>query len=392
MVTAKQFFAVPYSTYCYTTNDHWITLNEEQHYDRIGAISQLMTSLPEKYEKIKIFLLLSVVSLFKWDKRLMDMILSNRQLFLQYYSLFFNEDVASIAKKLPVGMTKLYENAKKEMKTSTKVTIIIPVYNGEQYIDRCLKSIFDQTYPNIEVICVDDCSTDNSYKVLNAMSRSNKNLRVFKTPKNSGCCSNPRNIGLANATGQYVQFIDIDDLLADENVIGTLVHLCQKNNLDCLRFTFKVLNEQDTNMVANRLTKYYTLKNDKDSYVNKVMSGAELYFRLKCNGSYQESAALAMFNLDMMKENGISFIEDIIHEDVLFTPMILSNSRRCMQLDQQMYLRSVHGNSIITTTNNNKKRKSFNVILEHIDGDSMQMNVVMDDLRKTIKGVLKNLK
>ena len=120
MVTAKQFFAVPYSTYCYTTNDHWITLNEEQHYDRIGAISQLMTSLPEKYEKIKIFLLLSVVSLFKWDKRLMDMILSNRQLFLQYYSLFFNEDVASIAKKLPVGMTKLYENAKKEMKTQQK--------------------------------------------------------------------------------------------------------------------------------------------------------------------------------------------------------------------------------------------------------------------------------
>ena len=103
---------------------------------------------------------------------------------------------------------------------------------------------------------------------------------------NSGCCSNPRNLGLKHATGDYVQFIDIDDMLVDENVIAKLVDLCQKNRLDCARFTFRVLNESNRTSIANKFTKYYTLKGDVNSYTNKVMSGTELYFKLKMNGCY----------------------------------------------------------------------------------------------------------
>ncbi len=81
---------------------------------------------------------------------------------------------------------------------------------------------------------------------------------------------------------------------------------------------------------ANKLMNYYKLKGDIISYTDKVMSGTELYFRLKVNNSYQESAVLAMFDIDVFRNNGISFIENIIHEDVLFTPMVLSNCTRCM--------------------------------------------------------------
>lgn len=78
------------------------------------------------------------------------------------------------------------------------------------------------------------------------------------------------------------------------------------------------------------MAKYYQLKNDVESYTGKPMTGAELYFRLKKNNSYQESAALGMFDMDFLRGEGIEFIENIIHEDVLFTPMVLSRCRRCM--------------------------------------------------------------
>lgn len=126
---------------------------------------------------------------------------------------------------------------------SLKLSIIIPVYNGEKYIDRCLGSLLNQIYDNIEIICVDDCSTDNSYGILKKYSEKFPNIKLLKTPKNSGCCSNPRNLGLKNSTGDYVQFLDIDDYLADKFVVHKLMSLCLKNDLDFLRFTFKVVNQ-----------------------------------------------------------------------------------------------------------------------------------------------------
>ena len=137
-------------------------------------------------------------------------------------------------------------------------------------------------------------------------------------------------MGLKHASGDYVQFIDIDDMLVDEHVISSLVDICQRDGLDCLRFTFKVLNESKHSDVANKFTKYYTMKGDVKSYTDQVMSGTELYFRLKSNGCYHESAAVAMFRMGLLKDNGIQFVENIIHEDVLFTPMVLQKCKRCM--------------------------------------------------------------
>lgn len=74
--------------------------------------------------------------------------------------------------------------------------MVIPVYNGVKYIDRCLGSLNEQTYKNIEIICVDDCSTDGSYERLLKCAKGNRNMKVFRTKANSGCCSNPRNIGI----------------------------------------------------------------------------------------------------------------------------------------------------------------------------------------------------
>lgn len=143
MVAAGGFYGVPYSTYCYTTNDHWSSLTPVQHYDRIVAISKLISILPAKHEKIKKFLLKSVISLFRSDNRLLEMVLTNKGLFRKYCALLFDDSVEKTVNTMDNGVINIYYNVRKEFSTNSRVSIIIPVYNGEKYIDRCLKSILD---------------------------------------------------------------------------------------------------------------------------------------------------------------------------------------------------------------------------------------------------------
>lgn len=89
------------------------------------------------------------------------------------------------------------------------VSIIVPVYNTEKYIRECLQSLIHQSYAHIEIIAVDDGSTDNSLKILNDISAKDKRLKIFSQP-NQGI-SAARNFALTKTTGEYVMFVDADD-------------------------------------------------------------------------------------------------------------------------------------------------------------------------------------
>ena len=95
------------------------------------------------------------------------------------------------------------------------ISVIIPMYNAQQYVRECLDSLLAQTFQDFEVIVVDDCSTDNSFAVVkNYMPRFKGRLRLAQTAKNSGGGGYiPRNIGLEMATGEYVYFMDADDFI-----------------------------------------------------------------------------------------------------------------------------------------------------------------------------------
>lgn len=89
------------------------------------------------------------------------------------------------------------------------ISIIVPVYNTEQYLSKCLDSLINQTYKNIEIICVNDGSTDNSADILNEYDKKDKRVRMI-SQKNCGL-SATRNTGLKNCCGEYVMFLDSDD-------------------------------------------------------------------------------------------------------------------------------------------------------------------------------------
>jgi len=92
-----------------------------------------------------------------------------------------------------------------------KVSVIVPVYNVEKYLDKCLNSLVNQTLKDIEIIVVNDGSTDNSEKIIKKYLKKNKNIKYIK--KNNSGVSEARNIGLEQATGEYIGFLDSDDWL-----------------------------------------------------------------------------------------------------------------------------------------------------------------------------------
>ncbi len=118
-----------------------------------------------------------------------------------------------------------------------KVSIIIPCYNCEKTLKRCLNSVFSQTYKNIEVIAVNDGSKDNSLALLKAFQLKHKNLYIFDK-LNEGV-SATRNFGLSKATGDYIQFMDSDDNFTKKTVISTLCNIMDKNKVDVVIFNFK---------------------------------------------------------------------------------------------------------------------------------------------------------
>ena len=109
------------------------------------------------------------------------------------------------------------------------VSIIIPIYNASRYLNDALNCIKNQTYKNIEVICVDDGSTDNSINIIETFTKNDSRFRLFKQQNlHAGIA---RNAGLQNAKGEYVIFLDADDLFS-KKLISTLIKAAKQDNSD----------------------------------------------------------------------------------------------------------------------------------------------------------------
>lgn len=116
------------------------------------------------------------------------------------------------------------------------ISIIVPVYNVEQYLEKCVKSIQNQTYKNIEIILIDDGSTDNSGTICDNIAKSDERIKVVHK-KNEGL-SATRNYGIKLARGEYIGFVDSDDYI-DDDMYEILVNLCEFNNADISMVAYK---------------------------------------------------------------------------------------------------------------------------------------------------------
>ena len=117
-----------------------------------------------------------------------------------------------------------------------KVSIIIPVYNVERYLRECLDSVVGQTMTDIEMICIEDCSTDHSWEILQEYVQREPRMILLRNERNSGL-SYTRNRGIAVARGEYILFVDSDDYIVND-AAEKMYRIAKENDLDVLRFLY----------------------------------------------------------------------------------------------------------------------------------------------------------
>lgn len=159
------------------------------------------------------------------------------------------------------------------------VSIIIPVYNSEKYLEDCLNSVINQTYKDFEVLLIDDGSTDRSGKICDYYSQKDKRFKVFHR-KNKGV-SAARNFALEIAQGEYIAFIDSDDVV-NEHFIEFLITICIDNQADiayCDSYNFNSNeslfeiseNKNITNVTLTNFDSSYALQHFYDTWMNPAI-------------------------------------------------------------------------------------------------------------------------
>lgn len=177
------------------------------------------------------------------------------------------------------------------------VSVIVPVYNVEQYIDDCLNSIRQQTYTNLEIIIVEDCSTDNSDASIKPH-LIDKRIKVIHHDKNSGV-SAARNTGIEAATGEFIMFVDSDDLI-DSNLIQFCVQSALKSGAEVVLFHEKPFNDGEN--IGN------LVKSNNHGVQFKSVKPEE-YFK------YQHFAWLKFIRTDLINSNSLNFPVGYYYED-----------------------------------------------------------------------------
>lgn len=166
-----------------------------------------------------------------------------------------------------------------------KVSVVIPIYNVEKYLEECLQSIVDQTLKEIEIICVNDGSTDSSLKIIEKFMRKDKRVRVINKP-NSGY-GHSMNIGIYDAKGEYIGIVESDDYI-DPKMYETLYEIAQKTDVDFAKSNFYYLYGSGKNKIIefadllnndNLYDKVFKPNNLKNIYKIKTTNWTGLYKR-----------------------------------------------------------------------------------------------------------------
>lgn len=226
-----------------------------------------------------------------------------------------------------------------------KVSVVIPIYNVEKYVEACLQSVMEQTLQEIEIICVNDGSLDKSAEIVERLMKEDKRIRLIS--KENGGLSSARNVGMTQAVGKYLYFLDSDDMLLGQEALEQLYEISEKNHLDAVCFGAVTVYENNVakRRYAKRFEGYYHRKN----VYPEPLTGCQMLLKLWQNGEYRTSACLQMSRTEYLRQHDIVFYEGILHEDNLFSLQVMLDAERVMVINQDYYVRMIRENSIMTT-------------------------------------------
>lgn len=228
------------------------------------------------------------------------------------------------------------------------ISIIVPIYNAENYLDKCIESLLNQTKKEIEIILINDGSTDNSEKIIK--SYKDKRIKYFKN-ENQGI-GKTRNFGIEKAKGKYLMFVDSDDYI-DKNMAKLMFDKAFSNSLDMVVCDYyKVINNEN---IEEKLPSFKptTLKNSPNLLYDINLS--------PWNKIYKTS---------LVKDNNIRFIEDLKYEDAPFVIETLDKANKIGKVNKCLNYYVIHGNSETTV----RDKRVFDILK------------IVDKIRKYFKG------
>jgi glycosyltransferase involved in cell wall biosynthesis len=222
------------------------------------------------------------------------------------------------------------------------ISVIIPIYNVEKYLRQCLDSVVNQTYKNIEIILVDDGSTDGSYSIAKEYADKDARIKLFKQ-ENSGQGA-ARNFGIKEAKGEYITFVDSDDYI-DVNMLSTMISYMADNDIVCCKeyIVGKHSGEHD-DFFSNNLNKSIIINENNITNIPSVVWGK-------------------LYKLNILKDNKIFFPEGLFYEDDYFFWCYSIYNPKAYFTDHRLYYyRRRDNGSIIAITQSKKSKKIFDII------------------------------
>lgn len=266
----------------------------------------------------------------------------------------------------------------------SKISIIIPIYNAEKFLTKSIESAINQTYKNIEIILVNDGSTDNSLKICENFLERDKRIKLIDSQNNG--VSYARNLGLKNASGEYIFFLDSDDWI----------------DLNTIEIIAKEANENDADIVKINYYNSYSNGKEKINNLSSILS-EKIEFRknIEIDKTTQEFLFSNTYILntvwgELIKKSSIKdtfFCNDITYgEDLLFNFEIMSNANKVVFITDPYYHYFINKKGINQNYDFNilcKKIKNLNCIYEKI---IKECNNKEDISYKYVKEVIDNFK
>lgn len=255
------------------------------------------------------------------------------------------------------------------------VTIVVPVYNVEKYLDRCIKSIVNQTYNNIEIILVDDGSPDKCPQMCDDWAKKDSRIKVIH--KENAGLGMARNSGMEIATGSYILFVDSDDYI-DESAVEKSVNTAINEQAQIVMFGHS--NFDDSGNISPVKIKKDKVSFEDSELLNDLLPGLFVYDR-----GIGVRTGNKMFSVSLLKDNNIFFKSEreIISEDAFFILEIFKYVKKVVILPENLYYYYQNTNSLTSSYREDRQEKNNCFLLR--SSEEIKNNNYPDTVTKALK-------
>ncbi len=235
-----------------------------------------------------------------------------------------------------------------------KISVIVPVYNTEKYVEKCLDSIYNQKLNDLELIIVNDGSEDNSEAIIKKWVKNNENkIKIKYLKKENGGLSDSRNFAIPYVTGKYISFIDSDDYISED--LYSNLEKYMDENIDLIKFKMQKVDGNE-----NILEKL-------DGPVLEKCTGEEGYEKLCTKDKFLDPACIYLYRTEFYKQNNFEYAKGTYHEDFGLTSLIILKAKSFVSTNEFGYYYLQSNSSITRDVNYDKEIQKSKDLLKHYD-------------------------